>query len=53
MTAAGLGVESQPGWTLRRLHLPQAAKQTVWIEGTPAEQAARLVEKLRAEAKVL
>ncbi len=45
-SAAELGVTPQAP-TLERVSSPQRTKQTVLIEGTPAEQAARLVEKLK------
>jgi electron transfer flavoprotein beta subunit len=53
VTAAALGVDLTPGVKLRRLHPPQHQKQTQYLAGSPAEQAAALVEKLKFEARVL
>jgi electron transfer flavoprotein beta subunit len=53
VTAASLGVDLAPGVKLVRLHPPQHQKQTQFLSGTPAEQAAALVEKLKFEARVL
>jgi electron transfer flavoprotein beta subunit len=36
----------------RRVYVPQKTKQTQFIEGTPAEVAARLMDKLKNEARV-
>ena len=41
------------GLRLAGLAAPRRARQTQFLEGSPAEQAARLVEKLRFEARVL
>jgi electron transfer flavoprotein beta subunit len=38
---------------LMRVFFPTKAKRTEFLEGAPEEVAARLVEKLRYEAKVL
>ncbi len=44
-------------WTsrqqIRRVYIPQKTKQTHYIDGQPKEVAARLVEKLKFEARVL
>jgi electron transfer flavoprotein beta subunit len=44
-------------WTnrcvIRRVYVPQKTKQTQFLTGTPKEVAARLVEKLKFEARVL
>jgi electron transfer flavoprotein beta subunit len=53
MTAAGLGVESVPLVVLERLASPVKKKQGEMIEGTPKEQAATLIEKLRFEARAI
>lgn len=42
-----------PTQTLQRLYVPQQDKQTVMLDGTPQEQAAALVDKLKNEARVL
>ena len=53
LTAAELGVTVETGVELERLAQPQKSKQTVMLEGSPAEQAAGLVEKLRFEVRAL
>jgi hypothetical protein len=35
------------------VYLPEKSKQTVLLEGSAAEQAAQLVEKLKHEVRVL
>jgi electron transfer flavoprotein beta subunit len=53
LTAAGLKVSLEPGLVLERLTLPRRSKETVLLAGSPAEQAAQLVEKLRFEVRVI
>jgi electron transfer flavoprotein beta subunit len=53
LTPAELGVDLTPRLKIRRVYAPQKSKQTQLIEGSPKEAAARLVEKLRFEARVL
>lgn len=53
LTAESLGVTPQPAAQLDRVFPPQRTKQTQMIEGSPAEQAARLVEKLKFEVRAL
>ncbi len=53
ITAAELGVEAKPLAVLERLSAPVKKKLGEMIEGTPKEQAAKLVEKLRFEARVI
>jgi len=53
LSAAGLGVSPEPGLVLERLTLPRRSKETVLLNGSPAEQAAQLVEKLRFEVRVI
>ena len=54
LTAAGLGATAgTPSITLDRLYLPERTKRTQLFEGNPKEAAAKLVEKLRFEARVL
>jgi electron transfer flavoprotein beta subunit len=50
---ATLGVSSEPTQKLERIYVPQKTKKTEFITGTPKEIAAKLVEKLRHEARVL
>src|SRR6185369_9555743 len=52
MTAADLGVSSgSPSITLSRVYLPERTKQTQLFDGSPKEAAAKLVEKLKFEAR--
>jgi electron transfer flavoprotein beta subunit len=39
--------------TLERVYLPEKQKKTEMLSGTPAEVAARLVEKLKFEVRVI
>ena len=52
----GLGIDPQklqPMQTVGRIYLPVKSKETVFLEGSPAEVAEQLVEKLTNDAKVL
>ncbi|HXG93401.1 MAG TPA: electron transfer flavoprotein subunit beta/FixA family protein [Blastocatellia bacterium] len=54
--AADLGLTAddlKPQQVIERAYLPEKAKQTEFIEGKPAEVAAKLVEKLRFDARVI
>ena len=53
LTVAELGVTAAPTATIERVYLPQRTKQTQLIEGSPKEAAAKLVEKLRFEARII
>jgi electron transfer flavoprotein beta subunit len=53
LTAAELGVAVTPAVSIERVYLPQRSKQTQMIEGSAKEAAAKLVEKLRFEARVI
>jgi electron transfer flavoprotein beta subunit len=53
LTAAELGVTATPTASIERVYLPQRTKQTQLIEGSPKEAAAKLVEKLRFEARII
>jgi electron transfer flavoprotein beta subunit len=53
IVAADLGVDLAPAASIERLHRPEKSKQTQLIDGTPAEAATKLVEKLRFEARAL
>jgi electron transfer flavoprotein beta subunit len=53
LTAAELGVTASPTASIERVYLPQRSKQTQIIEGSPKEAAAKLVEKLRFEVRVI
>jgi len=56
ITRADLGW-SEADWAnrqqIRRVYVPKKVKQTQFLDGSPKEAAARLVEKLRFEARVL
>lgn len=54
--SADLGLSAddlKPAQIIERVYLPEKTKQTEMIEGKPAEVAAKLVEKLRFDARVL
>lgn len=53
MTAADTGIAPAGVLELAKLYAPPRNKQTVMIEGSAREQAARLVEILKHEARVL
>ena len=54
LSAAGLGAApGAPNITLDRIYLPERAKHTQLFEGSPKEAAAKLVEKLKFEARVI
>jgi electron transfer flavoprotein beta subunit len=38
---------------IERLYIPEKTKNTEFLEGTPSEQAKKLVDKLRNEVRVL
>jgi electron transfer flavoprotein beta subunit len=48
-----LGVPDAPTQKVERIYMPQKTKKTEFIAGQPKEIAAKLVEKLRHEARVL
>ena len=48
-----LGVAHQPTQRVERIYVPQKTKKTEFITGAPKEAAAKLLEKLRHEARVL
>ena len=50
---ADLGVAAEPTQRLERIYVPQKSKKTELLTGTPKEAAAKLIEKLRFEARVL
>jgi len=54
LRAAELGAAAgSPSITIERIYLPQRTKQTQLFEGSPKEAAAKLVEKLKFEARVI
>ena len=52
-TPGELGIELSSSQIIRRLYTPPREKQTQFLEGAADDVAARLVEKLRFEARVL
>ena len=53
LTAAELGTPAVPSIEMSRIYAPVRAKQAQIFEGNPKEAAAKLVEKLRFEARVI
>jgi electron transfer flavoprotein beta subunit len=53
VTPESLGALSPPAVEIERIYLPERTKQTQLFDGTPQQAAAKLVEKLRFEARVL
>jgi electron transfer flavoprotein beta subunit len=53
LTASELGVAASPTATIEKVYLPQRTKQTQLIDGSAKEAAAKLVEKLRFEVRVI
>jgi len=53
LTATELGVSVAPTASIERVYLPQRSKQTQILDGSAREVAAKLVEKLRFEVRVL
>ncbi len=54
LTAADLGgASASPAIALDRVYLPERTKHTQLFEGSPKEAAAKLVEKLKFEARVI
>jgi electron transfer flavoprotein beta subunit len=48
-----LGVKHEPTQHIERIYVPSKTKKTEFITGTPKEAAAKLLEKLKHEARVL
>ena len=53
VTAAELGAASESTAVIEKVYAPQRSKQTQILEGTAREAAAKLVEKLRFEVRVI
>lgn len=53
VSAADLPQAAAPTVTLQRVYLPEKKKETQLIEGSPAEAASKLVEKLKFEVRVI
>jgi len=53
LTASDLGVAPSPRVSMERIYAPQRSKQTQILDGTAKEAAAKLVEKLKFEVRVI
>lgn len=53
LSTAELGVTATPTATIERVYLPQKSKQTQLLDGSAKEAAAKLVEKLKFEVRVI
>ena len=53
VTAAELAVAPTAAASIERVYLPQRSKQTQILDGSPREAAAKLVEKLKFEVRVI
>jgi len=53
VAAGELGVAPEPSIEISRVYLPRKTKQTEVLDGSPREAAARLVERLKFEARIL
>ena len=48
-----LGVSAEPTQRVEKIYVPTKTKKTEFLTGTPKEMAAKLVEKLKFEARVI
>jgi len=53
MAPESLGVSVQPTQRVEKIYIPTKTKKTEFLTGTPKEAAAKLVEKLKFEARVI
>src|SRR5258708_34306780 len=53
LTREALGVSLEPTQRIEKIYVPTKTKKTEFLTGTPKEAAAKLVEKLKFEARVL
>ena len=53
LTIGELGVSSTPTACIEKIYMPQRSKQTQILDGTAKEAAAKLVEKLKFEVRVI
>ena len=53
LTRESLGISIEPTQRVEKIYVPTKTKQTEFLSGTPKEAAAKLVEKLRFEARVI
>jgi electron transfer flavoprotein beta subunit len=53
ITRESLGIKHDPTQRIERIYVPTKTKKTEFLTGTPKEAAAKLLEKLKHEARVL
>ena len=53
VTREDLGIKTEPTQKVERIYVPVKTKKTEFLSGSPKEVAAKLVEKLRFEARVI
>jgi electron transfer flavoprotein beta subunit len=53
VTRESLGLSLESTQTIQKIYVPTKAKKTEYLTGTPKEMAAKLLEKLKFEARVL
>jgi len=53
ITRESLGVTHDPTQHIERIYVPTRTKKTEFLTGTPKEAAAKLIEKLKHEARVI
>src|SRR6202142_3683292 len=53
ITRESLGVTHDPPQRIERIYVPSKTKKTEFLTGTPKEVAAKLIEKLKHEARVI
>jgi electron transfer flavoprotein beta subunit len=53
ITRESLGVTIEPTQKIEKIYVPTKTKKTEFLSGTPKEAAAKLVEKLKFEARVI
>jgi electron transfer flavoprotein beta subunit len=53
ITRESLGVNVEPTQKIEKIYVPTKTKKTEFLTGTPKEVAAKLVEKLKFEARVI
>jgi electron transfer flavoprotein beta subunit len=53
VTRESLGAVSEPTQKIEKIYVPVKTKKTEYLTGTPKEVAAKLVEKLKFEARVI
>src|SRR5439155_25879856 len=52
-TRESLGILHEPIQKIEKIYVPTKTKKTEFLTGTPKEMAAKLVEKLKFEARVI